>query len=115
MSEYRLQTEVSDETRREIDLYSEKYALQAEIQEQREKISKSFYNSTKVFSVLISMNVLLSFVWQRPADFFVVIIYGVLYLAEIVWLMLGWQKRRRKLEDWQSKFEETEMQIYRNR
>ena len=114
MSEYRLQTELSDETQREMALYSEKYALQTEIQNQKKKLSKSFYTSTKIFSLLVLMNVLLSFVWQRPADFFVVIIYGVVYTAEIVWLMFGLQKRQRKLEEWQSVVEDTEMQNYRN-
>ena len=114
MSEYRLQTELSDETQREMALHSEKYALQTEIQNQKKKLSKSFYTSSKIFSLLVLMNVLLSFVWQRPADFFVVIIYGVVYTAEIVWLMFGLQKRQRKLEEWQSVIEDTEIQNYRN-
>lgn len=114
MSEYRLQTEISDEARRAMDLHEEKYALQTEIQEQEKKIAKSFYTSTKVLSVLVIANVLLSFIWQRPADFFVVLVYGVGFAAEVIWLMFGLRKRRRNFEDRQSVVEETEMQNYGN-
>lgn len=114
MSEYRLQTEISDETRRVMNLYDEKYALLAEVQAQEKKIAKSLTTSTKVLSLLIVINVLLSFIWQEPADFFVVIVYGVGFAVEIIWLMLGLRKRRRKIEDWRSVVEETEMQNYGN-
>ena len=114
MSEYRLQTELSDETKRETALYSEKSALQTEIQNYRKKVSERFYTLTKVSSLLVVANVLLSFVWQRPADFFVVMVYGVAYLIELVWLLFGWRKRRRKLEEWQKIADETALQNYRN-
>lgn len=102
MDEYQLQTEINDETQRRLVRHSEKLRLQTEIEEQRGKISKSFRTSAKVFSLLIVVNVLLSFIWQRPADFFVVTIYGVAYLIEILWLMFGLRKRQRKLVEWEN-------------
>lgn len=114
MSEYQLQTDLSDETKREMVLYAEKYALQTEIQNYKKQISKRFYNSTKAFSLIILLNVLLSFAGQRPTDFFMVIIYGIGFFIELVWLMFGLQKRRRKLEEWQRIVDETENQHYRN-
>ena len=114
MSEYRLQTELNDETRREMVLHEEKRELQAEIQKQETRAFKSFYNSTKIFSFLILMNVLLSFIWGEPADFFVVLVYGVCYTAEIAWLLFGVRKRRRMLEKWQTTADEAEIEEYGN-
>ncbi len=114
MSEYRLQTNLSDETKSEMALHSEKSVLQTEIQNRQRKLSERFYTFTKVSSLLISVNVLLVFLLQRPSDFFVVIVYGLAYLTEIVWLMFGLRKRQRKLVEWQRIIDEAENRIYIN-
>ena len=100
MSEYQLQTELSDETKREMILYAEKNTLETAVEDQSKAIAKSVRKTGRLFSFIILANVLLSFLWQQPADFFVVIVYGICYVAEIIWLFFGLQKRRQELEEW---------------
>ncbi|MDQ2746092.1 MAG: hypothetical protein M3T96_02405 [Acidobacteriota bacterium] len=102
MNDYQLQTELSDETRRAMLLYSEKSALETEIQNHRKRVSKSLMKSGKVLGFLILFEILFSSLLQRPTDFFVVIVYGLGYIAEIVWLFFGLRKRQSKLEEWEN-------------
>ena len=114
MNDYRLQTEISDEVKREMALHAEKSVLTAKIQSQKDQIAERSYTFSKVLSLLVFLNLLFSLVFQRPADFFVVIVYGAAYLAEIVWLTFGWRKRLRELEEWQIIADEAENQKYIN-
>ncbi len=102
MSDYQLQTELNDEMKRAIVLHSEKTALETEIRDYKQRVSKSLIKSGKVLTFLILFEIVLISLFQRPADFLVVTVYGLAYIAEIIWLSFGLRKTRKKLADWET-------------
>jgi len=106
MDNYLLQTEVTNEIRREVALKTEKRALESEIQEQKKKIKKHLAGFLSSLSLLILFHALVNFFWQHPVSVFFYSVFGILNLIQALWLLDGWRKRRQKLESWNKTVEE---------
>lgn len=110
MSEYRLQTELSDEERREMALYAKKYKVQTEIRNQKKKTSEKVRNSANASALMILVYALVDFLSPGPIPFMLFIFLGLGHAAEIIWVSYASYKRQRKLEHCQTIIDETEIQ-----
>ena len=100
MSDFQLQTEISDSMRREFDSYAEKRKLELEIEKQRSKIQKSYENflaTTGLFTLAFSI---ISFVFNEPFNYFFLFLLVSFSLIEFGWLFTILRRKKYNLEIW---------------
>jgi hypothetical protein len=100
MEDYRLQIELTDETKREIALESEKLALEFNIRQQKDKIKKLARGFFDSLSYLVLFYALINFLWQYPVGIIFFSMFGILNLLHLFWLLAGLRKKQRTLERW---------------
>ena len=100
MNDYLLQTEITEETKREIGLKIEKRALESEIQEQEKAIKNHLRGFLFSLSLIILYHALLNFFWQYPVSVFFFSLLGIFNLIHALWLLNGWRKKRQNLTRW---------------
>lgn len=115
MNEYRLQTELSDEERREMALYSEKYEIQTEIRNQRKKTSEKVRSSANASALMILVYALVDFLSPGPIPFMLFMFLSLGHAAEMIWVSYVSYKQQLKLEHCQTIIDETEIQKLINR
>lgn len=114
MDDYQLQIKLSDKEKRAIALQSEKYALEAQIEDQKSKISERIYKILNTSGFIILLYAIADFLIKGSFSYFFFISFSIAYSAEIIWLFYTLRKQRRKLDDWKVLVEELERQDYAN-
>ena len=107
MNDYSLQTEITEETKREVALNVELRTLKSEIQEHQKKIKKHLRGFLGSLGLLVLYHALLNFFWQYPASVFFFVLFGSLNSIHALWLLNGWRKKRQKLARWNKIVNET--------
>ena len=113
MNNYQIQTEITNETNREIAFNSERKILEADIQDQKRKISRRFFAFLSCSGLIVLIHSLANFFWQYPVQYFFFTILGVFGLIETLWLYYGLRKRQKKLYEWEKLVAETAISKYK--
>ena len=114
MDDYQLQTKLNDREKRAVARQSEKYILEAEIENQKRKIFRRVNKIATASGLVILIYAIISLLIEGSFDYFFFITFGIAYSAEIIWLFYTLRKQRRKLDDWKILAAEMENQDYDN-
>lgn len=101
MNEFQLQNEMTDATRREVDLYLERRNLQMEVQFQKQSIKKKYDKFLASLGLLTLVFAMISFVFNGPFDFFLFFLFGALSVIDLIWMFFILNRKRQDLEIWE--------------